>query len=69
MDYLNPPAEVLELLNDVDKGVIGITKPHVIRSKENNSHFPGKQYPAYQLEISDGDHLRIDEQGLDDHHE
>lgn len=55
-----PSDEDLEFLNKIDQGYIGLTKPKVEHHKEEPLTFP-----AWQLEIEDGDHLRIDEQGME----
>ncbi len=41
---------------------IGNAKP-VVECPKEPEDWPGKLYPAWKLEIEDGDHLRIDEQG------
>jgi hypothetical protein len=43
---------------------IGVDKPKVEYPQEPED-WPGKLYPAWKLEIEDGDHLRIDEQGYE----
>lgn len=37
--------------------------PFVVRRKANTGHWEGKLYTEAELEIIDGDHLRVDEQG------
>jgi hypothetical protein len=55
----NEPTQAdIDYLNSIE-GVIGLDKPNV------DHHIEPEYLPAYQLEIEDGDHLRIDEQGLE----
>lgn len=53
-----PTSEDIDYLNSIE-GVIGIDKPNV------DHHTEPEFWPAYKLEIEDGDHLRLDEQGLE----
>lgn len=51
-----------EILNKIDQGYVGVTKPsveHIVEPRD----WPGKLYSEQELEIDEGDHLRIDEQG------
>lgn len=43
---------------------VGVDPPEIEHPVEPED-WPGKLYPAWKLEISDGDHLRIDEQGYE----
>ena len=53
-----PTKEDIDYLNSIE-GVIGLSKPNV------DHHVEPEYWPASQLEIEDGDHLRIDEQGYE----
>lgn len=57
---IEPTQEDIEYLNNIDKGVIGVDRPVVQHTVEESDWAP-----AWELEIEDGDHLRIDEQGMD----
>ena len=52
-----------------EKYYIGKDKAIVEVHRFEPDDFPGKLYPTWELEISDGDHMRIDEQGYDKLHE
>jgi len=57
-DNSEPTPADIEYLNSIE-GVIGIDKPNV------DHHLEPEYWPSYMLEIEDGDHLRIDEQGYE----
>jgi hypothetical protein len=51
-----PPEEVIELLNAVDKGLIGIDKPKIVHREEE----PLSYRTEHEAKLADGDFLVID---------
>lgn len=62
-DFYEPTHDELDYLNSLE-GVAGSERPDVEHEQyDDREDWPGRLYPDWQMEIEQGDHLRIDEQG------